>query len=139
MSGIGISGMDEIDERIDKVLKEFPEERRLLHEASGKVILGKVLENTPYDAKRKKGTHLKDAITMVVGSKGGYTAVRADEGKSPHAHLVENGHVQKDKNGTPTGTFVPGKHMFKIASMEAKGEVLKLTEEFSNKIIGDLT
>jgi hypothetical protein len=139
MSGISISGMGEMDERIDKVLKEFPDEKRSLHEASGKVILDKVLENTPYDEERKKGAHLRDAITMVVGSKGGYTAVRADEGKAPHAHLVENGHVQKDKNGTPTGTFVPGKHMFKIASIDVKDEVLKLAEEFSNKIIGDLT
>jgi hypothetical protein len=139
MSGITISGMDDMEEKIEKVLKEFPEERRLLHEASGKAILDKIIENTPYDDERKKGTHLRDAITMVVGSKGGYTAVRADTKKAPHAHLVEDGHVQKDKNGNPTGVFVSGKHMFKIGAQQATSEILKIAEEFSNKIVGELT
>ena len=138
MSGISFAGMIELEEKINKALKDFPEKRRELHEKSGEIILKRVKANTPYDPDRKKGTHLRDAIYKKVGSEGGYVAVRPDYKKAPHAHLVEDGHVQKDKNGTPTGVFVKGAHMFKIGAQEAKAEILKMAEEFADKMAGEL-
>ena len=47
---------------------------------------------------------------------------------SPYAHLIEDGHVQKDKNNKIVG-FVQGNHMLKGAVREVEDEL----ENYFNK------
>jgi hypothetical protein len=50
---------------------------------------------------------------------------------SPHAHLIENGHKNKD------GSFTLGRYPFKIAQTEFKGEFEKDCDTFLGQYVDD--
>lgn len=52
---------------------------------------------------------------------------------SPHAHLLEYGHMQKDKSGNELG-FIPGFHPFEKAMQDYLDEYYSNCEDF----IGDM-
>jgi hypothetical protein len=118
------------------IIRSFPGKRAVFHKQAGEVILDKVKNNTPFDSGRTEGTHLRDAIYSKVGSKGGYTVVRPDYKKAHHAHLVEEGHVYRLKDGTEKKSKAA--HMFKIGGEEAKTELMYMANNFVNEIVGEL-
>jgi hypothetical protein len=141
MSSIEMKGFDELLLKTDKLLEKLPKERRIFHEKAGDLILTNVKDNTPYDEDRTEGSHLKEAMYVKIGSKGGYAAVKADYSgrvtghRAPHAHLVEEGHVVKTKDGVK---FVRGKHMFEKGMNESKGDLMMMAEYFVDMIGGEL-
>ncbi|GEM_PF-807436 len=80
-----------LEKTFDKILKEFPNARKKLVSVSGKKLYDKVRENIRRDVKENTGKLLR-GVTMVVGSGGGYVAIRANHSIAPHSHLIENGH-----------------------------------------------
>lgn len=56
--------------------------------------------------------------------------------KAPHAHLIEHGHVMKNKNGIPIKNnngkeiFVEGKHIVGRVYRKFEPEFAKMTDEF---------
>jgi hypothetical protein len=140
MSIMETTGLDELMKDINDTIERFPEKRKRFHDKSGKIIAKNVQKHTPYDPSRKKGTHLVDAIYAKTGSGGGYTAVRADSKKAPHAHLVNDGHVQTDHDGVPVSPpkFIKGKHMFEMGLAESESELYTMADELAIEIAGDL-
>lgn len=130
--GIEIKGLDALMKALDIVVIGFEGKRKEFHLKAGKIILKKVKAKTPYDETRTQKTHLRDAIEEVVGSAGGYVAVKPNYQKAPHAHLVEFGHV------SPNGTFIKGKHMFENGLKESVQELTALAEEFADEIVREL-
>lgn len=80
--------------------------------------------------------NLKKAVTKVVGSGGGYSAIRADHKIAPHTHLIENGH-KVVKNGIQTG-WAPGKHMYRNALNTLASELENESDKFIDTLVGEI-
>ena len=73
MQSLEIHGMDELNRVLDKVIEEFPNERRRLHER-----IADIAENI---VKQQAGNGtLANMQESFVGSKGGYAAVKPRRG-----------------------------------------------------------
>lgn len=109
MSSFEVRGFDEFTNKmIKKLSKEYPQKTRALLQREIVQCKSEAEYRTPKASKKpkkyKKSKHLKDNWkTKVSVSNGKSTAVLKND--SPHAHLIENGHITKD------GGWWEGKHM----------------------------
>lgn len=55
--------------------------------------------------------------------------------KSPHFHLVENGHREYDFHGKPTGGFVPGKHFAEETRNEYESKYPESMEKAADRAL----
>lgn len=126
-----------LDKAFENMIKNFPGARRSLVESVGDKLEKQVKSNIDNTTEEHTGK-LKNGVKKVVGSRGGYVAVKPDYSIAPHTHLVENGH-KLIRNGQILG-WVPGKHMYRNAinatanEIEAEAEKMldKLVEEFEH-------
>lgn len=145
-----MGSLEDLDRALAAMEEQFPEARRELVEKTGAIIYEKVIRNIDTDTKENTG-HLRDACHMVIGSGGGYAAVRNDNKKAPHAQLVEYGHelrkgakTKKGKHGQRVnikGTgkligWVNGKHMYRNAINEVEEQVVQEAERMVDRLIG---
>lgn len=128
-----------LDKDFEKLLKQFPNARRELVENSGDKMYQKVMNNINSQVDEDTG-NLKEGVTKVVGSGGGYSAVRPDWQKAPHTHLVENGHKLVKGTGKVAKVvgWVPGKHMYRNALSDLADELEKDAEEMIDKLVGEI-
>lgn len=124
----------DLDKDFERLLKKFPQARRELVEECGEKMYQKVLSNIS-QVDEKTG-NLRKGVKKVVGSRGGYSAVRADFKIAPHTHLVENGH-KIVRNGKVVG-WVSGKHMYRNALNELANELEQSAEQMIDKLVGDV-
>ncbi|MFR0780420.1 MAG: hypothetical protein ACLSH8_12530 [Zhenhengia sp.] len=124
----------DLDKDFEQLLKKFPQARRELVEECGEKMYQKVLSNIS-QVDEKTG-NLRKGVKKVVGSRGGYSAVRADFKIAPHTHLVENGH-KIVRNGKVVG-WVSGKHMYRNALNELANELEQSAEQKIDKLVGDI-
>lgn len=124
----------DLDKDFEQLLKKFPQARRELVEECGEKMYQKVLSNIS-QVDEKTG-NLRKGVKKVVGSRGGYSAVRADFKIAPHTHLVENGH-KIVRNGKVVG-WVSGKHMYRNALNELANELEQSAEQMIDKLVGDI-
>ena len=121
-----------------------------------KELMSDIAKNLPKDAqkfldkeKRKFLNEVKNTAQANVGKKTGnyhkslkagkthynkkskdiYAKVYADEKIAPHAHLIENGHIIKGRDGIEKG-FAPGKNIFKKAEMSFQATYERDATEF---------
>lgn len=58
---------------------------------------------------------------------------------SPHAHLIEYGHKACNHDGSPTGNYVPGKHIIENAAIEFEQEFSRhLEDKLASQILKEL-
>jgi hypothetical protein len=133
--GVEFKELDKLSANLSKVLEEFPQKKRNLHESAADIMHRNVIRNI--DAETKKFTgNLRKGQTKAVGSGGGYAAVRPNYSIAPHTHLVESGHKEYDFHGNPTGGYVNGKHMYQKALVQSESELIKAAEKFADEIVG---
>lgn len=128
-----------LDKDFEKLLKQFPNARREIVENSGDKMYQKVINNINSQVDEDTG-NLKEGVTKVVGSGGGYAAVRPDWQKAPHTHLVENGHKLVKGTGKTAKVvgWVPGKHMYRNALADLADDLIKDAEEMIDKVVGEI-
>lgn len=129
------SNLDKLGEDLGRILSRFPQERKKLMESAGEKMYQQVVENVDRSTKGKRG-NLRKAVTKVIGSKGGYTAIRNNHRIAPHGYLVENGH-RLVRKGKEVG-WVQGKFIYANAMNELEDTLLKQAENVMEKIAGDL-
>ena len=86
MQSIDYSGLDELDKRFERVLKELPAERKRMHEEVAAALKPLVDAEIGASGLLNNGGRVKGWQQTQVGSSGGYAAVRAvgqAEGFSP--------------------------------------------------------
>lgn len=141
---LGNSELYELEHTIDKLLKNFPNSKKKLINESGKKLYNKVRENIKRDVKQKTG-NLLNGVEMVIGTRGGYAAVKVNWMKAPHTHLIENGHqIVTGKKGIGSkdkrvfhDKWVEGKHMYRNALNELIFELENDAEEFIEKVVDE--
>ena len=146
------SSLNDLCKDFDEFLEQFPGMQRDLVEMAGEKLHQKVLQNIDTSTKEQTG-RMKAACHMVIGSGGGYAAVRNDYKKAKHTHLVEFGHrlmkgakTNEGKHGQRVNIkgsgrqigWVNGKFMYRNALNELEDELVADAEKMIDKLVGDL-
>lgn len=130
---IKFSGLEDLQVRLDEVRARYPfrEEEILLK--LGATLKASAKEKTPTGASKK---HLKSQykLSKVNYDKDGTNITMRN--KSPLFHLVEKGHVIKNKKGGSSLGFVPGKHMVETAMMEMDQEIPGIVDAWLDSVLG---
>ena len=128
--------LNDLLRNFDNILSRFPEKRREFVQNVGEKMEQEVLRNIGSDTKNKTG-NLRRAVSLNLGSGGGYAAVRNNNRVAPHCHLVENGHAVVDKNGRRVG-WVAGKHMYRNALNNLADEMEQQAQRMLDEMVGDI-
>ncbi len=127
---------DELDQMFDDLLKKFPQKKRELVKNIGDKMYNQVISNIDSTVKEDGTGNLKAGVTKMLGSKGGYAAVKPNYGIAPHTHLVEDGH-RIIKNGNVVG-WVNGKHMYRDALEQVADEAEKMAGDMVDELVGEI-
>lgn len=128
-------GIEDLKTRIDAVRSRYPYKEEEILGKLGKTLKASAKEKTPVG---KSSKHLKDQykLSKVEYDKDG--SLISMTNTSPLFHLVENGHVVKNKKGGPELGFVPGKHMVETAMIELDQSMPVIVNAWLDKVLGDL-
>ena len=138
MPSVETAGLEEITRRMEKLARDFPEERRAMLTRAAEKINRRLAANITESGIRSPGK-IAGWQRVAVGSRGGYAAVRpvgsaqgASTGRnSPGAitNYLEHGHRIRPR-GTGKGyrprirvAYVNGYHFYRVTQGEA-GEIL---------------
>lgn len=133
MSNFEVRGLDEYtNNMLNKLGKEYPNEvKKFLNSNIGR-CKAEAISRTPKSKKKskkhKRSKHLKDNWkTSVKVSNGKANAVLKNA--SPHAHLIENGHITKN------GGWVEGKHMLENTMTRQQPKIDAEIDKFIDKML----
>ncbi|MCX3068428.1 HK97 gp10 family phage protein [Cetobacterium somerae] len=100
---------------------------------SGNKLKNKTLNIAKVRVNENTGNYLKSIKRGKVYDFKGDLAVRTYS-TAPHAHLIEYGHIKKDRTGKEHG-FQRGKHIFTTAAKDFEDEFYKDTEKFIDDVL----
>ncbi|MCQ9627793.1 HK97 gp10 family phage protein [Cetobacterium somerae] len=100
---------------------------------SGNKLKNKTLSVAKSRVNENTGNYIKSIKRGKVYDFKGALAVRAYS-TAPHAHLIEYGHIKKDRTGKEHG-FQRGHHVFTTASKDFEEEFYQDTEKFIDDIL----
>ncbi|MGL4866521.1 MAG: HK97 gp10 family phage protein [Cetobacterium sp.] len=100
---------------------------------SGNKLKNKTLNVAQSRVKESTGNYIKSIKRGKVYDFKGALAVRAYS-TAPHAHLIEYGHIKKDRTGREHG-FQRGYNVFGTAQKEFEEEFYQDTEKFIDEVL----
>lgn len=135
-----ISGLDELTECLQKVVKRYPDKAMETMEKTGKKFKNRVIKITHKAVFQHTGNLIKGYKLDPVQGYGLNTQITF-RGTAPHFHLIENGHNQvvgksrkKRKSGRVVG-FVPGRLIVHQAREEYKKELPAILEKTLTELL----
>ena len=135
-----VEGLDELAESLEKFAKKYPDRMgdALVRQAQEfrKDVVKLVRNDT--DSPGTSPKSLKKLKEYKVSEIIGFGANQQVDisGIAPHFHLVENGHMQMNKNGEPVGKgYVPGYHFIDRTRKKREKELPKEIESVIDKIL----
>lgn len=147
MQSVEIEGLNKLDEDLNALLEELPEMRRELHERIAEVIKVEVDVQIAQSGLNDSHGHIRQWQESVVGSGGGYAAVRPVSGitgpNSPGAitNYLEEGHkIRKPSGKNPKyrprirKPYVDGYHFYKSARNTVESKVITEAEKFVKEV-----
>lgn len=103
-------------ELMEEIVQDLPKDAQKFLDKEKRKFLKEVKKTAKTNVGKKTGNYYKSLKAGKTHynkkSKDVYTKVYADEKIAPHAHLIENGHIIKGRDGKEKG-FALGKHIFK--------------------------
>ena len=147
MQEIGLRGLER---SFDKLLEEFPERRRELHERVGRAVQRELQQQIASSGINDSSGRVRRWQVVHVGTGGGYAAVRPEKGKtgadSPGAitNYLEGGHriasPRGGKNYRPRlrVSYVSGYHFYVNTSMRAESIAIGEAEAWADEIAREL-
>lgn len=150
MQSVEFNQLDKLEQDIDKMLKEFPNARKELHEAFADVLYDTLQSEINQSVKDSSGK-IKKFQGKYVGSKGGYAAVRAIDtstgANSPGAitNYLENGHsIRRSAGKNPKykprikKVYVDGRHFYQRTSVKSESQLIAIAEKFADRLVEQL-
>lgn len=150
MQSVDLFELEDLTGRLDKLLNQFPEERRKLHEEIAEIAKREVDTQIVASGINDANNKIRGWQEARVGSGGGYAAVSAVKGKgltgdnSPGAitNYLEGGHRIRPPSGqakrykpaikTP---YVDGRHFYKEARYAVEAKIIGLVERFAEDLV----
>ena len=134
MSGFSTDDLEELEREVLRLAKKYPKEAKKFLQKQGNKLKARVKKKAKSKVKDKTGKYLKSFKRgKVYKYKGEEDTVRVYN-SSPHAHLIERGHIIKDKNGKEYG-FKKGEFILEDSQKEFHDEFLKATDGFIDEVI----
>lgn len=140
MAGTGFDGLEELDsfvsEMLDLAEKEMPRESsKFLKKNAGQLARATKNKAKQLGVMEETGNYYNGFKSGKVYKYDGALSCRSYNG-SPHAHLIEYGHLQTDKSGKSAGKgFVPGFHPFQRAREDFISKYYNNCEQFIDDMI----
>lgn len=116
--GVEVYGIDVWKKEASRVINQYPEKGTEFINKQGKKLANKVRNLTP---KGPTGKLRKSWRKTKAKEKNGVIKCEV-KSTAPHAHLLEYGHVIKNKKDGPDLGFVPGQHMLQTSFNELNAE-----------------
>lgn len=138
--GIEFQNMDEFLAKLTTISDEYPGTAEKHLRRTGNKLKHELIEASPDSGHDSKKKIKKMWRTKTSGLSGSELEAQVYS-KSPHFHLIDRGHVIKDKKGNTHG-FVQGKHFLDATvqtfqnSGEVEAELSKLAREIKRKMEG---
>lgn len=135
---IEVHGMDELTKSLDALVRKYPDKAGVLLQREGRKIRKSIVDGyrsetegsgTSKRSLKKIGSY---SVSKVQGI--GMSQYVEIKGKSPHFHLVENGHVQLNRQGQAVG-FVQGKHITRETAKEYEGKLPEAAQRMIDELI----
>lgn len=115
---IELFGVEEWQAEVRKVIKECPEKGAEFLDGQGKKLAKMVKARTPVGPTRKLKKSWRRSKP-----KQKYDLIQVEvKSTAPHAHLIEYGHVIKNRKDGPELGFIPGKHMLQTSFDEMNSQ-----------------
>lgn len=126
---------DGFDDMLSHAILVCDKEAQKMMDKVGNIVLRNSRKITKTQVDELTGNYIKgwEADKAKFSSRGNLYKLWGN--KSPHSHLIENGHRIVDKNGVEHG-FAAGFQVLKYAQEEAEADIDKELEEFVNNVIG---
>lgn len=115
------TNIDEFLRDIKQVANEFPIEAEKRIQKIGNKFKKIIREKSPDSGKESKRKLKKSWKSKIEGYSGENLSCEIWS-TSPHFHLQDRGHIQKDIKGNPK-RFIPGKHFLEAAVQEVESTV----------------
>lgn len=113
-------------------IKDGKETKKFLKKESIK-LKNKTISTAKNRVKKKTGNYIKGIKSGKVYEYQGAYACRTYS-TAPHAHLIEYGHIKKDRTGREHG-FQRGYNVFGTAQKEFEEEFYQDTEKFIDEVL----
>lgn len=146
MQSIEVRGLEELDKRLELLLKEAPEAKRKLHEELAVMAKQEVDIQIAASLDDSNGK-IQNWQTEHVGSGGGYAAVRPTDkttgDNSPGAitNYLESGHSIRPPSGTARRykpkikvPYVDGRHFYQNARRNVTANAIYIAEKFADDL-----
>lgn len=138
MAGLEVQGLTEMQRNLMRLARRtLPREVPKVMRKVGSKARTQVAKRARKEVKKRTGNYHKAwKRGKVFKGHGGDTVVRVYN-SSPHAHLLEHGHVMKDKNGNDLGKFVPGRKPMQkgMREFESSGQMEKIITDWLDDLI----
>jgi len=147
MQSVNLSALNDLDKKMEELLKEAPKLREKLHEDLGAMALKKVKAEIAMSGLNDSHQKIRAWQESHTGSKGGYAAVRAkdnpsgDDGAGAVTNYLNSGHrtrppSYKDPNyrRRVNQSYVEGLEFYQNAVPRIESEMIKMGEEFVEKM-----
>lgn len=128
--------MQEFIAKLNHVQNKYPSQAEdALRKGARSMV--KALKNNSPDSGRSHKNKLKNSWRMEVEGTTGNDLQANIRSKAPHFHLVDRGHVKKNRSGKVVG-YVPGAHFLqKTIDSDGKDIQRKMGEQLLKKLKGE--
>ena len=134
MDGFTTDELDSLEKEVLKLAKKYPKETKKFLQKQGNKLKGVAKKIAKSKVKIKTGNYMKGF------KRGRYYKWNGEDdcirvyNYMPHAHLIEKGHIIKDRTGKEHG-FKKGYFVLEQAHKDYHDEFVKSTEGFVDEII----
>ena len=132
-----LQGLTELQERLLQTAQQTPQTMKKVLNKVGTKATQKARKKSRQLVKKDTGNyHKKWKKGKVFIGREGEFVVRVIN-SSPHAHLIEDGHIIKNKPGGPNLGFVPGKKVLErsIREFESGGEMAQVVGDMLDDLL----
>lgn len=134
MGVFSTNDLEDLEKEVLRLARKYPKKAKKFLQKQGNKLKAKAKKKAKSKVKVKKGNYLKGFKRgKVYKYKGEEDTVRVYN-SMPHAHLIENGHIIKDKTGKEHG-FKKGEHILEDSQREFQDEFLKAADNFIDEVI----
>lgn len=134
MDGFSSRDLENLEREVLRLAKKYPKETKKFLQSQGNKLKARVKKKAKSKLKEKSGNYLKGFKRGKVYKYNQEEDTVRVYNNMPHAHLIEYGHVIKDKTGKEHG-FKKGYRILEEARTEFQDEFVKNADGLMDEII----
>lgn len=134
MDGFSSRDLENLEREVLRLAKKYPKETKKFLQSQGNKLKARVKKKAKSKLKEKSGNYIKGFKRGKVYRYNQEEDTVRVYNNMPHAHLIEYGHIIKDKTGKEHG-FKKGDRILEEARAEFQDEFVKNADGLIDEII----